>query len=721
MNAETNCVQVAVMVPLRRIFSYAPPPDGHLQPGIRVRVPFGKGKRVGIVLGYASCPPDITLKTIEQVLDAHPILPVALQQLIQFGAAYYHHPLGDAWATALPTLLRQGRPLPKPAPWGYRLSATEAQTAPRQPGKLQQALRELLVTTSVVPEAEIPKELRHILRQAIRCGWIETVTEVIPSKPVVPPSSHRLNAEQESAVTQLRMAKGFKAWLLEGVTGSGKTEVYLEAIRPHLESGAQALILVPEIGLTPQLVEHCQTRFGEHRVAALHSAQGDGERLRIWAAAATGQLQVIVGTRSALFVPLPRLAMIIVDEEHDPSFKQQNGWHYSARDLAIQRARLENIPIVLGSATPSLESLYNAQKCRYRHLELRQRATSADLPKMTIVPLRRENLQGGISSTLLTACKETLEAGNQVLLFLNRRGYAPAILCHDCGHVVQCPRCSAPMTWHLQQERLRCHHCGHESHWPQACPACRSAALITAGQGTEQLEEVLRQRFPQTPIWRIDRDTLHDRDALTTAVSDIRRNRAAILVGTQMLAKGHHFPAVTLVGVINTDQGLFSADFRAPERLLQTVLQVAGRAGREERPGRVLLQTHLPEHPLLQSLAQGDYRPPAQALLDERRAAGLPPFGSLTLLRAEAHQRWRVDEFLRAACQCAPPALVEISGPTPSLMERRAGFERAELWIQAPSRTQMQKALKLWLPQFAELHSARNVRWTLDVDPLLIT
>lgn len=720
MSTEANCIQVAVMIPLRRIFSYAPPPEGHLQPGMRVRVPFGKGSRIGIVLGYASCPPDVTLKTIEQVLDAHPILPVALQHLIEFGAAYYHHPLGDAWATALPTLLRQGRPLPKPAPWGYRLSATEAQTAPRQPGKLQQALRELLVTTSVVPEAEIPKELHHILRQAIRRGWIETVMETISPEQAAP-SPHRLNAEQESAVSQLRMAGGFNAWLLEGVTGSGKTEVYLEAIRPHLESGAQALILVPEIGLTPQLVERCQTRFGEHRVASLHSAQGDGERLRIWAAAAGGQIQVIVGTRSALFVPLPRLAMIIVDEEHDPSFKQQNGWHYSARDLAIQRARLENVPIVLGSATPSLESLYNAQKGRYRLLELRQRATSADLPKMTIVPLRRENLQGGISSTLLTACRETLEAGNQVLLFLNRRGYAPAVLCHDCGHVVQCPRCSAPMTWHRQQERLRCHHCSHESRWPQACPACRSAALITAGQGTEQLEEVLRQRFPQTPIWRIDRDALHGRDALATVVANIRRNRAAILVGTQMLAKGHHFPAVTLVGIINTDQGLFSADFRAPERLLQTVLQVAGRAGRAERPGQVLLQTHLPEHPLLQSLAQGDYRPPAQALLDERRAAGLPPFGALTLLRAEAHQRCRVDEFLRAACQCAPPAPVEISGPTPSLMERRAGFERAELWIQAPSRAQMQKALKLWLPRFAELHSARNVRWMLDVDPLLIT
>lgn len=720
MSTEANCIQVAVMIPLRRIFSYAPPPEGHLQPGMRVRVPFGKGSRVGIVLGYASCPPDVTLKTIEQVLDAHPILPIALQQLIEFGAAYYHHPLGDAWATALPTLLRQGRPLPKPAPWGYRLSATEAQTAPRQPGKLQQALRELLVNTSVVPEAEIPKELRHILRQAIRRGWIETVMETISPEQAAP-SPHRLNAEQESAVSQLRMAGGFNAWLLEGVTGSGKTEVYLEAIRPHLESGAQALILVPEIGLTPQLVERCQTRFGEHRVAALHSAQGDGERLRIWAAAAAGQIQVIVGTRSALFVPLPRLAMIIVDEEHDPSFKQQNGWHYSARDLAIQRARLENVPIVLGSATPSLESLYNAQKGRYRLLELRQRATSADLPKMTIVPLRRENLQGGITSALLTACKETLEAGNQVLLFLNRRGYAPAVLCHDCGHVVQCPRCSAPMTWHRQQERLRCHHCSHESRWPQVCPACRSAALITAGQGTEQLEEVLRQRFPQTPIWRIDRDALHGRDALATVVANIRRNRAAILVGTQMLAKGHHFPAVTLVGIINTDQGLFSADFRAPERLLQTVLQVAGRAGRAERPGQVLLQTHLPEHPLLQSLAQGDYRPPAQALLDERRAAGLPPFGALTLLRAEAHQRCRVDEFLRAACQCAPPAPVEISGPTPSLMERRAGFERAELWIQAPSRAQMQKALKLWLPRFAELRSARNVRWMLDVDPLLIT
>ena len=719
MHIETNCIQVAVMVPLRRIFSYAPPPDTILQPGVRVRVPFGRGQRIGIVIGSARCPADIELKTIERILDTQPILPIALQQLIHFGAAYYHHPLGDAWATALPALLRQGRPLPEPTPWGYRLSASVTPTSPRRPGKRQQALLDHIARIGIVPASDIPASLRYTLRQAIQRGWIEAVAHSAATQQGLP-SPHHLNTEQENAVTQLHAARGFRAWLLEGVTGSGKTEVYLEALRPHLESGGQALILVPEIGLTPQLVERCQARFGTYGVAALHSAQSDGERLRTWASAAEGRVQIIVGTRSALFIPLPRLAMIIVDEEHDPSFKQQSGWHYSARDLAIQRARLENVPIVLGSATPSLESLYNVQSGRFHYLTLRQRATGAAMPEMTIIPLQRQNLLGGLSPTLLTACRETLEAGHQVLLFLNRRGYAPAVLCHDCGHVMVCPRCSASMTWHHRHGRLRCHHCGHESRWPRTCPTCGSNTLITAGQGTEQLEEVLRQHFPQTPLWRIDRDALHGRDAFAAAITEIRQDRAALLVGTQMLAKGHHFPAVTLVGIVNADQGLFSADFRAPERLLQTILQVAGRAGRADKAGRVLLQTHLPDHPLLQSLALGDYRAPAQALLEERRAAGLPPVSALALLRAEAHQRPRIEKFLSTARDCAPPGL-SVSGPIPSLMERRAGFERAELWVQAPNRAQMQKQLGTWLAAVSKLPGAKSIRWTLDIDPLLLS
>lgn len=712
MPIETACLQVAILGPLPQIFSYALPENsGPLPPGIRLRVPFGKNSRMGILLGYGDCPPDITLKPIEAVIDTQPLLPQALQRLLHFGAHYYHHPLGNVWSAALPAHLRKGRPLPEVVPRAYRLARPEE--LPSRPGKRQTALITLL--SAPTPVTEIPAPLRPLLQQALKKGWVEART--LPTPQIsAQPLPYALNAEQCHAIQQLRHAHGFSCWLLDGITGSGKTEVYFETIRPLLEAGWQVLILVPEIGLTPQLLARAQARFGGEAVAALHSAQSDTERLRIWTRAAMGQVQLLIGTRSTLFVPLPRLACIIIDEEHDPSFKQHQGWHYSARDMAIQRARLENIPVILGSATPSLESLYNVQQGRYQLLQLRQRATNAPLPEITIVPLRRQYLQGGLSSTLLSACRDTLAAGNQVLLFLNRRGYAPAVLCHDCGHVLQCPRCSAALTWHRQQERLRCHHCGHEACWPVDCPECHSAALITAGQGTEQLEEVLRQRFTDTPVWRIDRDALPGREGFASILEQIHQNQPAILVGTQMLAKGHHFPAVTLVGIINSDQGLFSADFRAPERLLQTVLQVAGRAGREERPGQVLLQTHLPQHPLIQKLAAGDYQEAAQLLLQERIQAGLPPCTALTLLSAEAHQRAPIQRFLKAARNCAPPSL-HISGPQPALLERRAGFERAELWIEAPTRQEMQKALRIWLPCCQQLPEGRKVRWSVDVDP----
>lgn len=714
MPAATACLQVAVLGHLPRIFSYALPENPErLPPGVRLRVPFGQKSRIGILVGYDHCPPEITLKPIEAVLDTRPLLPESLQQLLNFGAHYYQHPLGDVWAAALPALLRQGRPLPRPAAQAYQL--TRHEQTPARPGKLQEALITVLSTSSPTAETEVPARLRPVLRQALHNGWVEALTLPAP-RITVQPLPYPLNAEQRIAITQLRATQGFTCWLLDGVTGSGKTEVYFETIRPHLEAGRQVLILVPEIGLTPQLLARCQARFGKAAVAALHSAQTDSERLRIWALAAMGHIQLLIGTRSTLFVPMPQLACIVIDEEHDPSFKQHRGWHYSARDMAIQRAKLENIPVILGSATPSLESLYNVQQGRYQSLQLRQRATNAPLPGITIIALRRQYLQGGLSSDLLNACSETLAAGNQVLLFLNRRGYAPAVLCHDCGHFLHCPRCSAALTWHRHQQRLRCHHCGYESRWPEDCPECHSTALITAGQGTEQLEEVLRQRFPDTPVWRIDRDALPGREAFSAVLEQIHQNQPAILVGTQMLAKGHHFPAVTLVGIVNTDQGLFSADFRAPERLLQMVLQVAGRAGREDRPGRVLLQTHLPHHPLIQKLSEGDYQQAARLLLEERLQASLPPGTALTLMCAEAHQRATIQAFLEAAKACAPDSLV-ISGPQPALLERRAGFERAELWVEAPTRQIMQKALKTWLPCCQQLPEARRVRWFVDVDP----
>ncbi|WP_065968259.1 replication restart helicase PriA, partial [Acidithiobacillus thiooxidans] len=426
MPAATACLQVAVLGHLPRIFSYALPENPErLPPGVRLRVPFGQKSRIGILVGYDHCPPEITLKPIEAVLDTRPLLPESLQQLLNFGAHYYQHPLGDVWAAALPALLRQGRPLPRPAAQAYQL--TRHEQTPARPGKLQEALITVLSTSSPTAETEVPARLRPVLRQALHNGWVEALTLPAP-RVTVQPLPYPLNAEQRIAITQLRATQGFTCWLLDGVTGSGKTEVYFETIRPHLEAGRQVLILVPEIGLTPQLLARCQARFGKAAVAALHSAQTDTERLRIWALAAMGHIQLLIGTRSTLFVPMPQLACIVIDEEHDPSFKQHRGWHYSARDMAIQRAKLENIPVILGSATPSLESLYNVQQGRYQSLQLRQRATNAPLPGITIVALRRQYLQGGLSSDLLNACSETLAAGNQVLLFLNRRGYAPAAL-----------------------------------------------------------------------------------------------------------------------------------------------------------------------------------------------------------------------------------------------------------------------------------------------------
>ncbi|MCL5980884.1 MAG: primosomal protein N' [Gammaproteobacteria bacterium] len=715
MKHETSCLQVAVFAPLRRIFSYACPASGPLPAGVRVRVPFASGNRIAMVLGMGPCPPGVEVKDIQAVLDSTPILDPALQRLIAFGAAYYQHAIGDVWATALPAALRKGQPLPDIAA-SYHLSAAGCAALQRVRGKRQRALLDALQTDGMLAPATLEAGLRPALREAVRRGWAQAVAAPIPALRCSNSPFH-LHQEQQAAVAVLRAAEGFSPILLQGVTGSGKTEVYLETLRPRLEAGGQALVLVPEISLTPQLLDRFSQRFGKEQVAALHSGQSDGERLRTWAAAREGRLRVIIGTRSAVFVPLPRLAMIVVDEEHDPSFKQQTGWHYSARDLAIQRARLEGCPIVLGSATPSLESLHNVDLGRYRTIHLRQRAGGAQAPAIALLPLRRQGLQGGLSGPLLGACAATLAAGNQVLLFLNRRGYAPALLCHDCGHVFHCPRCAAALIWHRRDARLRCHHCGHEERLPRNCPQCGSAALIGAGQGTEQLEDVLRERFPDTPIWRVDRDALRGREALENVVREVRRDEPAILVGTQILAKGHHFPAVTLVGIVNTDQGLFSADFRAPERLLQTVLQVAGRAGRAERPGRVLLQTHHPEHPLLQALLQGDYSAPAAALLAERVAAGLPPATALAVLRAEAHQRSRVETFLQGAAGLAPAGL-EVSGPLPSLLERRAGFERAELWAQAGTRAVLQRLLSAWLQALEALPQARQVRWQIDVDPL---
>ncbi|MEW6611609.1 MAG: primosomal protein N' [Pseudomonadota bacterium] len=729
--SEPFLIRVAVFAPLRRFFHYLPAPGmaaEQVRTGLRVRVPFGKGQRYGIVLGLdRPASPQAGLKPIGEVLDEAPLLPDSLHALLTFAAQYYHHPVGEVWATALPTLLRKGgAPVPETLAWtlsaaGQEQLATGLKRAPKQ----RQALAYLREHAAPVAEEHLAqawgRSWRSLLAHCAERGWIRTAPRQ-PSTAPVPPPPMTLNSAQAAAVAAIGAVPGFTAHLLDGITGSGKTAVYLEAIAPLLAAGKQALVLVPDISLTPQLLQRFADRFGAARVAALHSGLTDAQRLAVWSQARRGEIAVLVGTRSALFTPLARPGILIVDEEHDASLKQQEGFRYSARDLAVARARFEDIPVVLGSATPSLESLHNVQQGRYRHLTLPQRAGGAALPTVELVDLRRQPLQGGLSAPLLQAVHDTLARGEQVLLFINRRGFAPAILCHECGWVAYCRRCSVPLTLHQGARRLRCHHCGAEQRIPEQCgnALCGSPQLIPVGQGTEQVESALRAQpeLANFPVQRIDRDAVRRKGALEAALATVQRGTPQILVGTQMLAKGHHFPDVTLVGIVNADQGLFSNDFRGQERLLAMVVQVAGRAGRAEKPGRVLIQTHHPEHPLMQALRRLDYGGYATILLEERRAAGLPPYTCLALLHAEAHQPGLALHFLQEAAACLHHPALSVHGPFPAPVERRAGRYRAQLWLQAPRRELMAHALGPWMPEVEKLPAARRVRWSLDVDPL---
>ena len=560
---------------------------------------------------------------------------------------------------------------------------------------------------------------RASLRRLIDKGWVAPIDAAPGLPPLAPATPPEPEAAQRTAIEAITAALGgFDRFLLEGVTGSGKTEVYLRAIQACLARGEQALLLVPEIGLTPQLVSRLRRRL-DCDIAVLHSALPEGERLNAWLAAARGEVGVVVGTRSAVFTPLARPGLFLIDEEHDASFKQQDGFRYSARDLLIRRAQLAGVPVVLGSATPSLESLYNAERGRYRRLHLPERAGGAESPPLSLIDVRAQPMDEGLSLALRQRMHETLAAGNQVLLFLNRRGFAPVLLCHQCGWVAHCERCDAHLTLHQRRGRLHCHHCDHQRAIPAHCPQCGSAELRAVGTGTERVEQALQTHFPGARILRIDRDSSRGRGVLEAQLEAARKGEAQILLGTQMLAKGHHFPGVTLVGILDADQGLFGADFRAGERLAQQIVQVAGRAGRAERPGEVLIQTHHPEHPLLRQLVEGGYAGFAQAALAARAEARLPPFSHLALLRAEAPDAEAARAFLGAAAGVAGPrpAAVELWGPVPAPMERRAGRYRFQLLVQAASREALHPFLDGWLPEVGALREGRRVRWSLDVDP----
>ncbi|MDR6233784.1 primosomal protein N' [Pseudomonas oryzihabitans] len=730
-------LRLALPSPLRRLFDYLPPKgaaEEQLRPGVRLRVPFGRREVVGVLIEVAQeteVPPDKLRKAL-QLLDERPPLPSALFELCQWSAQYYQHSLGDTLSWALPALLRQGEPAERRL---QRFWIAQPEARPEDP-RLARAprQREALKTLRQHPHGVLHELLGQL-------GLVKDSLDLLLAKGLVTvetryhqPTRHQgawlaqaelpLNSEQRLAYEAVRAGSGFHCYLLEGVTGSGKTEVYLQLIRATLEAGRQALLLIPEINLGPQTLGRFEQRFNA-RIALLHSALTDRERMDIWLAARDGEVDIVVGTRSALFTPLKHPGLIIVDEEHDASYKQQEGLRYHARDLAVVRARFENLPVVLGSATPSLESLHNADQGRYAHLRLSLRAGGAQPPRFERLDVRSRPLDSGLSQPLLKAMGATLERGQQVLVFLNRRGFAPTLLCHDCGWLAQCPRCDARMTYHRGSGELRCHHCDHRQAPPRHCPSCGKLDLRPVGAGTERAEERLQLLFPDIPVLRIDRDTTARKDALGKLLRTIHSGAPCILVGTQMLAKGHHFPKVTLVAVLDADSGLFSADFRASERMAQQIVQVAGRAGRAEEPGQVLIQTHLADHPLMVQLAEEGYPAFARQALQERRAAGLPPFAYLALLRADAHRQDQVENFLEAAYHVAEGLAVnlalpqvELLGPVPAPMERRAGRHRAQLLLQSSSRAPLHRLLGIWVVQLESLPEARQVRWSLDVDPI---
>ncbi len=720
-------LRVALPVPLPQLFDYLPPAGAACADpvGRRVKVPFGPRELIGVVVEPGTSTDAANLRPALAWVDPQPLLVGELARSLHWLSRYTHAPLGEVLATALPGPLRRGEPLPDTHAWAWQLSESGRTGAPGLRRGSRPARLADLLAAEAVDEDRLDTQMenwREAARNLARRGYAERIAIPPPRAAAELRAGPQLNEEQRAAVETITASGGFATFLLDGVTGSGKTEVYLQAIAHCLAQGRQALVLVPEIGLTPQTLGRFRARLGVP-VHALHSGLSDGERARVWAAAWRGEARLVVGTRSAVFLPLPQAGLIVIDEEHDGSYKQQDGIRYHARDFALVRGKALDIPVILGSATPSLESLHNAQGGRYQHLRLSRRAGEAKPPRVRVLDVRKRPLQDGLSPEVLAGIDAALGRGEQVLVFKNRRGYAPVLLCHDCGWTAACHRCSTalhrtPMTVHAGGRRLQCHHCGARQPVPLACPDCASLALQPQGIGTERLEERLLAAFPEVAVVRIDRSTTQRRDALETQLARLG-DAPGILVGTQILAKGHDLPKLTMVVVVGIDEGLFSADFRAREKLAQQLIQVAGRAGRAERPGEVWLQTHHPENPLLHTLVNGGYHAFAHGELQQREAAGFPPFAHLAMFRAEAKDVAAANQFLgEVGGLAASDGPVERYGPMPAPMPRRAGFQRAQLLLSSDQRAALHRLLDTMLPAIHALPQARRVRWSLDVDPM---
>ncbi len=726
-----SILRLAIPSPLRIEFDYLPPanlPSEQLQilaTGARVRVPFGRRETIAYLLAVIpdSDVPLSKLKAAIEILDETPLISRTIVDMCLWAANYYHHPLGEVLGAAFPVSLRQGKPH-KPlgqAAWrlsthGKGLPEGALTRSPRQAQALAILQRDQEVSEARLAEEEIST---GIMRALAKKGLVEACK--IPKLPRQG-SSHaglELNDEQSRAVSAIKgTLGGFECHLLEGVTGSGKTEVYLQLIAQCLAKQKQVLVLIPEIGLTPQTLGRFEARF-DAEVLTLHSGLAEGERYQAWEAARTGSAHIVIGTRSSIFAPMQNLGLIVVDEEHDGSYKQQDGFRYSARDIAVKRGQLENCPVVLGSATPSLESIHNVELGRYQHHQLQQRAGGAQAPALRALDVRRQVLNAGFSRPLVESIEDTLKRGKQALLFLNRRGYAPTLLCHDCGWMAQCRNCDARLTVHRRSRHLRCHHCAHSAALPKHCPECRSAALLTAGLGTEQAEDFLRSKFANFKLHRVDSDSIRNKNAMTDLVTSINTGEPCVLLGTQMLTKGHHFPGVELVAVIDADAALFSTDFRGEERMAQLLTQVGGRAGRESDSGQVILQTHYPDHPIIRAVLEQPYAIHARNILANRHNAGLPPASSMALIRADASDIEVGEQFLLELRKQAQPQLptgTVLVGPLPSPMQRRAGKFRSQLMLRANTRSDAQGAAAI-LVATADKIPGRALKWSIDIDP----
>jgi primosomal protein N' (replication factor Y) len=661
MSAEAKIYKIALPVPLRRLFDYLPPQTDEypIARGSRVKVPFGNQELTGIVFGIAthSALSPAQLKPIKSVCDAFPLFPDLLCDFIEKASKYYHHPIGEVAFTGLPPALRHGKPL---------------------------------------KQCEATEKAFHYINPGIT-----------------------LNTAQESAIEAILSHQNtFQPFLLEGITGSGKTEVYLQATASVLQQQKQILVLIPEISLTPQTIERFQARFKE-TVFPYHSKVKDSERARTWNQVRNNEPLIVIGTRSSVFLPFQNLGLIVIDEEHDASFKQQDGFRYSARDLAVWRAQQSHCPIVLGSATPAFETLSNVKMGKYQSLILPHRATVSSLPTMQLIDVRHNRLEGGLSAQLIHKIKQHIDQQGQVLLFINRRGYAPILMCYECGWMAQCDRCDARLTYHHKKKRLICHHCTHQRSVPTVCAHCQAKGIHPVGLGTEKIELVLNEIFPDLPIARIDSDATSQKGTLESLLSMAEKNEARILIGTQMLAKGHHFPHLSLVGIVDADAGLFSTDFRAIEKMAQLIIQVAGRAGRVHHAGEVAIQTFHPDHPLLQQMLKQDYRALAEQLLEERLACHLPPFSHWALLRAESTKSERAEHFLQwlQTELSDKTSLIQMLGPIPSPMIKRQGHFRFQLLLQSMDRKSLHEILSYSTDLIDKQPMAKKVRWSLDVDP----